>query len=276
IQGVFPIILFALLPFLPESPRYLLIKDRYEEASAVLHKLHTPDEAKIELAQIANQMRIDLINNYGPILYAGLGYGPEKQLIYQAGWMTLGLGAGVLGMLWVDRLPRPKLIALGLAGCIICLIVEAALVAQFVPSDNTPALQAAVAMFFVYVIVYESCLDGTQFVYCGELFPTHLRAKGMNLCVVGITLMNLIWLQVAPVAFEEIGWKYYLCFIICGSVAAIIIWFVFPDTWGVPLEEIAAIFGDEDELYQASIEDGKVESDEEKNEVVREEKVVAK
>jgi len=59
IQGVFPLILFALLPFLPESPRYLLIKDRYEEASAVLHKLHTPDEAKVELAQIANQMRID-------------------------------------------------------------------------------------------------------------------------------------------------------------------------------------------------------------------------
>jgi len=125
---------------------------------------------------------LPVINNYGPILYAGLGYGPEKQLIYQAGWMTLGLGAGIMGMLWVDRLPRPKLIALGLAGCIVCLIVEAALVAQFVPSDNTPALQAAVAMFFVYVIVYESCLDGTQFVYCGELFPTHLRAKG-EFCV---------------------------------------------------------------------------------------------
>jgi len=103
------------------------------------------------------------------------------------------------------------------------------------------------------------------------LFADRVGDAGMNLCVVGITLMNLIWLQVAPVAFQEIGWKYYLCFIICGSVAAAIIWFVFPDTWGVPLEEIAAIFGDEDELYQASIEDGKVESDEEKNGVVREE-----
>ena len=34
------------------------------------------------------------------------------------------------------------------------LIVEAALVANFVPSDNNAALQAAVAMFFIYQIFY--------------------------------------------------------------------------------------------------------------------------
>lgn len=34
------------------------------------------------------------------------------------------------------------------------LIVEAALVANFVPSDNDSALQAAVAMFFIYQIFY--------------------------------------------------------------------------------------------------------------------------
>lgn len=116
--------------------------------------------------------------------------------------MTLGWGAGVLGMLVVDRLPRPKLIAGGIAGCMVCLIIEAALVANFAGSTNSAALQAAVAMFFIYVVSYEGCLDGTQFVYCGELFPTHLRAKGMNLGVAGICLMNIIWLQAAPTAFE--------------------------------------------------------------------------
>lgn len=38
----------------------------------------------------------------------------------------------------------------------VTLIIEAALVANFVPSNNNAALQAAVAMFFVYQIFYVS------------------------------------------------------------------------------------------------------------------------
>ena len=32
------------------------------------------------------------------------------------------------------------------------------------------------------------------------------------------------------------------------------IWVLFPDTLGIPLEEVAAIFGDESEIYQAERE----------------------
>jgi hypothetical protein len=64
--------------------------------------------------------------------------------------------------------------------------------------------------------------------------------------------MNIIWLQAAPTAFANIGWKFYLCFIIPGLVAAPIIWTWFPNTLGVPLEEVAAIFGDQDELWNAA------------------------
>jgi hypothetical protein len=55
---------------------------------------------------------------------------------------------------------------------------------------------------------------------------------------------------------STIGWKYYLVFIICGSLGGLTMWFVFPDTNGLPLEEIAALFGDEDEIavYQREID----------------------
>lgn len=55
---------------------------------------------------------------------------------------------------------------------------------------------------------------------------------------------------------RKIGWKFYLCFIIPGSIGGIIMWIFFPDTKGLPLEEIAAIFGDADEvaIYQRDIE----------------------
>ena len=107
-------------------------------------------------------------------------------------------------------------------GCMLSLIIEAALVAEFVPSTNYAALQAAVAMFFIFQVFYGMCLDGTQFSYLGEIFPTHLRAKGMCLGVAMISLMNIIWLQSAPTAFVKIGWKFYLCFIIPGTIGAVI------------------------------------------------------
>lgn len=68
--------------------------------------------------------------------------------------------------------------------------------------------------------------------------------------------MNIIWLQAAPTAFEKIGWKFYLAFIIPGTIGGLAMWFYWPDTNGLPLEEIAAIFGDADEvaIYQADIE----------------------
>ncbi|KAK5234293.1 hypothetical protein LTR96_005545 [Exophiala xenobiotica] len=134
------------------------------------------------------------------------------------------------------------------------LILEAALVANFAGSTNTAALKAAVAMFFLYVVFYEICLDGTQFVYVGEMFPTHIRAKGMSLGCCAIALMNVMWLQVTPIAFQQIGWKFYLCFIIPGSLSAICIWRYFPDTKGLALEEVAAIFGDQDEMANPTIE----------------------
>ena len=36
--------------------------------------------------------------------------------------------------------------------------------------------------------------------------------------------------------------------IIPGSIGGVVMWLFFPDTNGVPLEEVAAIFGDADEV----------------------------
>lgn len=95
----------------------------------------------------------------------------------------------------------------------------------------------------------------TQFAYLGEIFPTHIRAKGVGLGVAMISLMNVIWLQATPTAFANIGWRFYLIFIIGCFVGGVLFLCFWPDTRGLPLEEIAAIFGDADEVavYQRDI-----------------------
>lgn len=83
-----------------------------------------------------------------------------KQLLYPSAWLTFTLGLSVLAMPLMDRVPRNKLTAVGLWSCMACLIAEAALVAEFVPSTNKAALSAAVAMFFVFQIGDTMMLNG--------------------------------------------------------------------------------------------------------------------
>lgn len=51
------------------------------------------------------------------------------------------------------------------------------------------------------LLILSDDFSGTQFAYIGEIFPTHLRAKGICLGVAMISLANIIWLQAAPTAF---------------------------------------------------------------------------
>lgn len=65
-----------LLCRIPESPRWLVMKDRLDDARAVLERLHEPEEAKIEMQQIQAQISIDktLPNGWWTMLWAKKSY----------------------------------------------------------------------------------------------------------------------------------------------------------------------------------------------------------
>ncbi|KAK5311755.1 hypothetical protein LTR93_011615 [Exophiala xenobiotica] len=281
-----PLFCLASLWFVPERPRYLLLRDRVDEAWEIIRNLHSfrGDEsfAQREFSEMKTQILFDrtldggyltilkrpsyrkrafmttglvftlvtsgvlVIANYSTILYSQLGYDPKSQLFLQAGWLVEATVLNVAAVLIVDRLPRPKLITIGLSGCVIAVICEAALVARYRDSGNKSGLSACVAFLYLFDVAYGFCLDGVTWWYTAEIFPTHLRAHGMTLNMATYALVNIIWLQAAPTAFANIGWRYYLFFICITSVGIIAIWFTFPDTLTKSLEEMAQLFGDDD------------------------------
>ncbi len=77
------ILLFS-LPWIPESPRWLVMKDRIEDAELVLRKLHEPREAEIELQQIQAQIKIDrtLPNDWLTMLWKKPSYRKRSLLSF--------------------------------------------------------------------------------------------------------------------------------------------------------------------------------------------------
>lgn len=108
--------------------------------------------------------------------------------------------------------------------------------------ENKPALKAAVFVSYVYVVVYVVGFLGIPFLYASEVAPTHLRASVCGLSTAISWLFNFLVAEVTPTAFTNIGWKYFLVFLTLNALFVPIIYYFFPETSGRSLEEIDQIF----------------------------------
>ncbi|KIX09803.1 uncharacterized protein Z518_00884 [Rhinocladiella mackenziei CBS 650.93] len=267
IQAIWPTLLAMGVMFLPESPRWLLDRDCFDEAYlsfkrvraetsdsflndedairadfAVLHShiLHEKQQRLstwdlFRLPEYRQRLGIgfimmvgaqttgtQIINNYGPLLYANLGFDTVRQLIIQAGWISVSPFGNWLNALTMDRVGRVKM-----------LIIE---------HGGRGAASAAVFFLFLHVALYASTIDATSYIYASEIFPTPVRAKGLSLSISGLFLSALALLQGAPTGFANIGWKYYLVCIVATSAVIFVIWWKFPETKMMSLEDIGALF----------------------------------
>lgn len=192
-----------------------------------------------------------------------MGYDTFDTLLFLAGWVCIAMLAPLACMLFVEKVSRTYLIASGFFLCMCTLIVEAALQSEYLGTDNKSALAAAVAMTYLYVFFYVLCMDGPMFFYIGELWPSQVRAQGFAIGIAAMCLCNLVWTAAAPAAFANIGWKYYIFFIVQSAFGCVATLLYFPNTLGKPLEEIAALFGDtadvvvfQNDLDESKFEDG--------------------
>jgi MFS family permease len=145
----------------------------------------------------------------------------------------------------VDRVGRVRLLLTGVIGCAICLSLEAAMVARFSGTDNRVGNGFGVFFLFCFIGVYALCINATTYIYCGELFPTHIRNQGMAFSLMGQFLTTITFVEAAPTGFANIGWKFYLIFIALCCISSVVLYFFFPETKQMTLEEIGTFFKDE-------------------------------
>lgn len=103
---------------------------------------------------------------------------------------------------------------------------------------------AAIFFLFGHIAFFSSCIDATTYIYASEIFPNHLRARGLSLSISGLFLASLAFTQAASSALAAVGWKYYIIFTVLSSAMVVLVLTCFPETKGLSLEEMSKLFGD--------------------------------
>ena len=188
-----------------------------------------------------------VINNYSVILYTNLGQTGSMPLLLSALWLTT---AGLIynpGGAWLhDKVnSRRWMFLTGLFGCLFTTSGLAGCIAQYSGTSNQAGNAAGVFFVFFYLTFQGTFCDTTMYLYVSEIFPTEIRPIGMGFSLFGQFAATIILLQTAPIGINDVGWKYYLV-IICWCIVFIpMVYFFWPETARLSLEEISAKFGDD-------------------------------
>jgi len=119
------------------------------------------------------------------------------------------------------------------------------MIAQFAGTPNNAGLGMGVFFSFCFITFYSGGIDVVGYVYCSEIFPTHIRCQGVAWSLVGTFLSTLVYVEAAPTALAKIKWGYYIIFVGLTAINIVILYVWCPETKGLSLEEINGKFGDE-------------------------------
>ena len=142
-----------------------------------------------------------VVNNYQVSLYQRLGVQGGIPILLIAFWNVVGMWGNTTSAFFImDKYGRKGFYMLGIAGCGISLIFEAALTKYYVEtgSSNRVGLGFGVFFIFLYVVFYSSCMDNQQYVICSEVFPMETRGLGVALSLFGQFAGTALFVGVAP------------------------------------------------------------------------------
>jgi sugar porter (SP) family MFS transporter len=264
------IIFFILLLFVPESPRWLITRNRDKESEDIFSKIYDAEQAALEVkavkkdisseskprlgdvftprfkrvliigiifASIAQLTGINIIFYYAPLIFEKVKIGGS--VLFQT------ILTGVVNLIFtivafplIDRVGRKKLLIMGSWIMGLCMFLLAALF-YFNKLDNYFVL----ASIFVYIGGFACSWGVVLWVYVAEIFPNKIRGTATSIAVFGNWVANSIVSLTFPIMLSGFGPA--LTFLVYAVVNLSMIFFVSRylfETKGVPLEKIEELY----------------------------------
>ena len=261
------LLFFIIIFFIPESPKWLIIKGKMETASKVLAKIYA-DQSDIDneiattkesmsenkgswsdllkpgilLAVIAGSaiailgqfMGVNAVLYYGPKIFADAGFDNPMFSTVLVG--VVNCVTTVLAVFIIDRVGRKQLIYWGVSGMIICLVA----IGIYFTWGTTLGLGNGfmLTFFLAYVFCTAISICAVVFVLLSEMYPNSVRGRAMSIAGFALWIGTYLIGQLTPAL---LGWSqagtFFLFAVMCVPYM-LIMWKVIPDTTGKTLEEI--------------------------------------
>lgn len=191
-----------------------------------------------------------------PVLTSA-GMASDRQQMLVAGGITIfNVFAAYFTSLVVDRFGRRKLFLWNLVGLFISYFIFVVLSGVNTETHfQNPALAKAIlaVIFFTYLF-YDIGFLGILLVYITEITPFALRSSGVMVYMISGNCWVIFNSFITPVAMESIGWRFYIVYACTLVFCFVFIFFLFPETKGYYLEEVALIFDGKAEGKPANLE----------------------
>jgi SP family arabinose:H+ symporter-like MFS transporter len=256
---------FIFLFFIPESPRWLIKKDRTEEALKVLERINGREKGRLESIEIRNAIhsegrsfkqllqpgiRVALVIGLAlPFLTQLTGittvmyYAPaifEKAGFHTGSAMGSAAIIGFFNMIFtlvaiwkIDKWGRKPLLIWGFVGLSFALISIGWLF------YNNSASNLLLGAFILYIAVFAATLGPGVWVVLAEIYPTKIRGRAMSLGTLSLFMGSTFVTQAYPIMRESLGIG--ITFFLYGVLMLPSAYFVkklIPETKGKSLEDI--------------------------------------
>ena len=265
------IMFFIIIFFIPESPRWLILKGREEKATNILERIYTSSkealfqltetksvlssESKSEwklllqpgirkaviigvcIAVLGQFMGVNAVLYYGPSIFENAGLSGGDSLFYQVLVGLVNTLTTVLALVIIDKVGRKKLVYYGVSGMVISLILIAT---YFIYGESWGISSIFLLVFFLfYVFCCAVSICAVVFVLLSEMYPTRVRGLAMSIAGFALWIGTYLIGQLTPWMLQNLtpAGTFILFAIMCVPYM-LIVWKLVPETTGKSLEEI--------------------------------------
>lgn len=187
---------------------------------------------------------INAIVYYAPTILQTLGLSSDLQLI-MSGVINIAQLLGVITSIWsMDHFGRRPLLMYGSLVMFVCHLVIAIIVGRFSHDWHASgsAGWACVALLLFYMLSFGATWGPVPWALPSEIFPSHLRAKGVAVSACSNWINNgIIGLITVPLV-QNTGYGAYLFFAFFCLLSLVWVYLVVPETAGKSLEEMNGVF----------------------------------